>query len=43
MPIQIGAIAGIAFAIAIAMLVGLFHTWGRHKFTMPCFIISLTT
>lgn len=27
MPIQIGAIVGIVFAIAIAMLVGLFHTW----------------
>lgn len=43
MPIQIGAIAGIAFAIAIAMLVGLFHTWARHKFNMPSFIITLAT
>ncbi len=41
MPIEIGALVGIAVAIGVALLTGTFHAWARHKFNMPTFIITL--
>lgn len=43
LPIEIGALVGIVCALVVALLVGLFHAWARHKFNMPTFIITLAT
>lgn len=43
MPIEIGALVGILCALAVAILMGFFHAWARHKFNMPMFIVSLAT
>ncbi len=43
MSIEIGALVGIAVAVAVSLLTGLFHAWARHKFNMPSFIITLAT
>ena len=43
MPIELGALVGIAAATLVALLTGLFHAWARQKFNMPSFIITLAT
>lgn len=43
MPIEVGALVGIICALLVAVLVGVFHAWARHKFNMPTFIITLAT
>lgn len=40
---NIGVLAGIVGAVLIAILIGYFHAWARHKFNMPTFIITLAT
>ncbi|MCK9329130.1 MAG: ABC transporter permease [Candidatus Cloacimonetes bacterium] len=42
-PIEWGALIGVVFAIAVAILVGFFHAWARHHFNMPSFIVTLAT
>ena len=37
MPIELGALVGIAAATLVALLTGLFHAWARQKFNMPQF------
>lgn len=41
MPQTLGAVVGVIAAIAVAMLIGTFHAWARHKFGMPSFIVTL--
>ena len=41
MPLELGAVVGVLVAIAVAMFIGLFHAWARHKFGMPSFIVTL--
>ena len=36
-----GAIVGVVLALAVGLLVGIFHAWARHKFGMPSFIVTL--
>ena len=43
MPVEYGAIIGLVAAIIIALGVGTFHAWARHKFGMPTFIITLAS
>lgn len=41
MPLGMAAVVGVIAAIAVAMLIGTFHAWARHKFGMPSFIVTL--
>lgn len=41
MPIEFGAAVGLAVALLVAILMGMFHAWARQKFNMPTFIITL--
>ena len=43
MPLALGAVVGIIAAVAVGMLMGLFHAWSRHKFGMPSFIVTLAS
>lgn len=41
MSITWGAAVGLVVALAVAVAFGVFHTWARHKFNMPTFIVTL--
>jgi len=43
MPIEWGTIVGILAALVVALGFGVLHTWARHKFNMPSFIITLAS
>ena len=42
-PLEFGALIGLVAAVAVGMLLGVFHAWSRHKFGMPSFIVTLAT
>ena len=42
-PLELGALIGVVAAVAVGMLLGVFHAWSRHKFGMPSFIVTLAT
>ena len=42
-PLALGAVIGVVAAVAVGMLLGVFHAWSRHKFGMPSFIVTLAT
>ena len=42
-PLVLGALIGVVAAVAVGMLLGVFHAWSRHKFGMPSFIVTLAT
>ncbi len=41
MPVEFGALVGLVVAILVALGIGIFHAWARHKFGMPSFIVTL--
>ena len=43
MPLAASAVVGLIAALAVAILIGVFHAWARHKFNMPSFIVTLAS